>query len=452
MDAHEVNRVRAKLALYVADVFASVPRKDQRAKGDCYLRGLMLEGRRKSIQAMASRLPDGNEQNPQQFVNQSTWDPVPVQRRICERMLPLITPMAWVIDDVSLPKDGRMSVAVAPQYCGALGKRANCQVAVSVHAASDTASCPLQWRLFLPKEWDADTDRRTVTRTPPEITHREKWRLALDMLDTLADWGMRLPAVVADAAYGTNAHLLAGLAERGIDYMLAVRADASAHPFNVHPVAPDRKGPVGCWLQPRYRHRAPSVAALAADLGQEAFTSLTWRQGLRGQLRSRFAAVRVRPAGRRAPDPGCLLGRTGLVGRHPARLLAADRVARRRRGSHRILAVQPAGRHPDHRPGPSGQSPLAHRARLPRTQARPGPGPLRRPVLARLAPPHRPHDCRPCLPHRTTSGPKSTHTGLTLYRTLDALQGILRCGTGICTTCQQPLPSGVCRTSRSRKT
>ncbi|CDR17624.1 transposase [Streptomyces iranensis] len=138
-----MNRVRAKLALYVADVFASVPRKDQRTKGDCYLRGLMLDGRRKSIQAMASRLPDGIEQNLQQFVNQSTWDPVPVQRRICDRMLPLVNPTAWVIDDVSLPKDGRMSVAVAPQYCGALGKRANCQVAVSVHAASDTASCPV---------------------------------------------------------------------------------------------------------------------------------------------------------------------------------------------------------------------------------------------------------------------------------------------------------------------
>ncbi|MEU3964788.1 IS701 family transposase [Streptomyces buecherae] len=303
MDAHEVNRVRAKLALYAADVFASVPRKDQRAKGDCYLRGLMLDGRRKSIQAMAARLPDGNEQNLQQFVNQSTWDPVPVLRRICQRMLPLVAPVAWVIEDVSLPKDGRMSVAVAPQYCGALGKRANCQVAVSVHAASDTASCPLQWRLFLPKEWDADTGRRTATRIPPEVTHREKWRLALDMLDTLADWGMRPPVVVADAAYGTNAHLRAGLAERGIDYVLAVRADVSAHPFDAEPAAPDRNGPIGCWPQPRYRRPAPSVAALAAGLGQEAFVSLTWRQGSRGQLRSRFAAVRVRPAGKAVERP-----------------------------------------------------------------------------------------------------------------------------------------------------
>jgi SRSO17 transposase len=90
VDAHEVERVRATLALFVADVFASVPRKDQRAKGDCYLRGLMLDGRRKSIQPMAERLPDGNEQNLQQFVNQSTWDPVPVRRRIAQRMVPLI--------------------------------------------------------------------------------------------------------------------------------------------------------------------------------------------------------------------------------------------------------------------------------------------------------------------------------------------------------------------------
>ncbi|MFB7421621.1 IS701 family transposase [Streptomyces sp. NPDC056121] len=303
MDAHEVNRFRAKLALYVADVFASVPRKDQRAKGDCYLRGLMLDGRRKSIQAMASRLPDGNEQNLQQFVNQSSWDPVPVQRRICERMLPLVNPTAWVIDDVSLPKDGRMSVAVAPQYCGALGKRANCQVAVSVHSASDTASCPLQWRLFLPTEWAADTVRRTATRIPPEAGHREKWRLALDMLDTLAGWGMRPPVVVADAAYGTNARFRAGLAERGIDYMLAVRADVTVHPFDAKPTTPDRKGPVGCWPQPRYRHPAPSVVALAAGLGQEAFTSLSWRQGSRGELRSRFAAVRVRPAGSAVERP-----------------------------------------------------------------------------------------------------------------------------------------------------
>lgn len=192
-------------------MFFQEARQRLRATGNRYLRGLRLDSRRKSIRAIASRLPDGNEQNLQQFVNQSTWDPVAVQRRFAERMLPLTAPTAWVIDDVAVPKDGRMPVAVAPQCCGALGKRANCQVAVSVHAVGDTASCPLQWRLFLPKEWVADTHRRTVTRVPPEAGHREKWRLALDMPDELAGWCMRPPVVVADAAYGTNARLRAGL-------------------------------------------------------------------------------------------------------------------------------------------------------------------------------------------------------------------------------------------------
>jgi SRSO17 transposase len=182
---------------------------------------------------------------------------------------------------VSVPKDGRMSVGVAPQYCGVLGKRVNCQVAASVHAATDIASCSLQWRLFLPKEW----------------------RLALDMLDTLAGLGMRPPVVVADAAYGTNAHLRTALSERGLAYVLAVRSDVSAHPFEAKPVAPARNGAIGRWPQPRYRQTAPSVAALAAALEQEAFTPLTWRHGSRGELRSRFAAIRVRPAGKAVKRP-----------------------------------------------------------------------------------------------------------------------------------------------------
>ncbi|MFI9019597.1 transposase [Streptomyces griseus] len=100
----------------------------------CYLRGPMLDGRRKSVQPMAERLPDGNMQALQQFVNQSPWDPRPVRRRIAERLSRAIRPEVWVIDDVSFPKCGTASVGVARQYCGALGKRANCQVAVSIHA------------------------------------------------------------------------------------------------------------------------------------------------------------------------------------------------------------------------------------------------------------------------------------------------------------------------------
>jgi SRSO17 transposase len=283
----------------VADVFASVPRKDQRAKSDCYLRGLMLDGRRKSIQAMASRLPDGNEQNLQQFVNQSTWDPVPVRRRIAQRMVPLIGPDAWAVDDVSFPKDGKMSVAVAPQYCGALGKQANCQVAVSVHAVSDAASCPLQWRLFVPQEWADDPARRRKTGVPEEIGHREKWRLALDTLDELAGWGLVPPLVVADAGYGQNADFRDGLERRSIGYVVAVRSDVTVHPHNAQPAAPAWSGN-GRRPQPRYRDKPTPVAALAAGQGRQAFTEVTWREGSRGPMHSRFLALRVRPAGVRS--------------------------------------------------------------------------------------------------------------------------------------------------------
>ncbi|MFI6684295.1 IS701 family transposase, partial [Streptomyces sp. NPDC050485] len=141
------------------------------------------------------------------------------------------------------------------------------------------------------------------TNIPPGVTHREKRRLALDMLDTLADWGMTPPAVVADAAYGTNGHLRAALNDRQLAYVLAIRADVTAHPFDAKPEAPARNGPIGCRPQPRYRHRAPSVAALAAGLEREAYTTLTWRQGSRGELRSRFAAARVRPAGKAVQRP-----------------------------------------------------------------------------------------------------------------------------------------------------
>lgn len=145
----------------------------------------MLDGRRKSIQPMAERLPDGNTQALQQLVNQSPWNPLPVQRWIARRLSEVITPQVWVIDDVSFPKCGRASAGVARQYCGALGKRANCQVAVSVHAATDTASCPLDWQLFLPREWTDEPGRCRRAGIPDDRVHQEKWRLALGLLDNV---------------------------------------------------------------------------------------------------------------------------------------------------------------------------------------------------------------------------------------------------------------------------
>jgi len=126
----QLRRIRTRLVTFAEDLFASIPRKDQRRWGQTYLRGLLLDGKRKSIQPMATRLAKGDpqadayalEQALQQFVNQSPWDPAAVRRRLAERMTAAIGPQAWVIDDTAFPKFGRWSVGVAPRYCGALGK------------------------------------------------------------------------------------------------------------------------------------------------------------------------------------------------------------------------------------------------------------------------------------------------------------------------------------------
>lgn len=138
---------------FAAGVFAGLPRSDQRATGLRYLRGLMLDGRRKSMQPMAQRLGVDHQQL-QQFLTSSTWDVIDVRRRSATTAVDLVDPQVWVVDDTGFPKDGKASACVARQYSGTLGKVANCQIAVSVHAATDTASAVLDWRLFVPESWD----------------------------------------------------------------------------------------------------------------------------------------------------------------------------------------------------------------------------------------------------------------------------------------------------------
>ncbi|MFD3809367.1 IS701 family transposase [Streptomyces sp. NPDC058619] len=296
MNLGEIEEVRGELAAFVAEVFASVLRKDTRGWGDCYLRGLMLDGRRKSIQPMAERLPDGDMQALQQFVNQSPWGHAEVLRAVALKTVPVVDPVVWVIDDVSFPKDGRMSVGVARQWCGALGKQSNCQVGVSLHAASDTASVPISWRLFVPAEWQDDTERRIRAGLPGEVGHREKWRLALDLIDEAVAWGLEPKVIVADAGYGQITAFRHGLAERGLDYVVAVRSDESAHPQAAAPTAPPWSGN-GRKPALRYRTKATSLQTLVTNGGRKTLRRATWRHGSKGPMRSRFRVLTVRPAG-----------------------------------------------------------------------------------------------------------------------------------------------------------
>jgi SRSO17 transposase len=155
----QLGRVRGRLQDFAGEMFEPLMRRDQRRWGEVYVRGLMLDGKRKSIEPMAARLEDGDEQCLQQFVNQSPWSADAVRERLARRMTAEIAPEAWVLDDTGFPKFGRMSVGVARQYCGALGKVGNCQVGVSISAVTSQASCPVDWRLYLPAEWDEDPRR-----------------------------------------------------------------------------------------------------------------------------------------------------------------------------------------------------------------------------------------------------------------------------------------------------
>jgi len=181
------------------------------------------------------------------------------------------------------------------QYSGTLGKIGNCQIGVSVNAAGEAASCPLDWRLFLPEAWDGDAERRAKAHLPAEERHRPKWQLALEMLDELHAWGLSAPVILADSAYGDISDFRLALEERELDYLVQVKGGTSAYADGVRrdisAYAGKGRRPV-----PRYREKPSSLKALALACKTQALKTVAWREGSDGQLRSRFLALPVRPA------------------------------------------------------------------------------------------------------------------------------------------------------------
>jgi SRSO17 transposase len=315
--AGDLEAQRAALIEFAAGMYRPLVRCDQRAKGEQYVRGLLLEGRRKSIQPMAARLPDGDEQGLQQFITDSPWEDEPVRRRLARRMTAEIEPEGWIVDDTGLPKDGRFSPGVAHQYCGALGKTANCQVLVSVNAASDRASCPLQWRLFLPASWDEDVERRRRARIPEEVRQVPKWQLALGIIDQLLEWGLPRRVVQADGGYGDITAFRTGLEERELEYVVQVKGVTSAQPADAVPVASEYQGR-GRPPVPRYPEKPVSLKDLVLAAGRRQVRTVGWRERDRGPLSSQFIALRVRPANDAQRDEDGVLPERWLLAEWPA--------------------------------------------------------------------------------------------------------------------------------------
>lgn len=314
--AADLEAQRTALIEFAAEMYQPLRRCDQRAKGELYVRGLLLEGRRKSIQPMAARLPDGDEEGLQNFITDSPWDDVPVRRRLARRMTAEIDPEGWIVDDTALPKDGRFSPGVAHQYCGTLGKTANCQSLVSVNAASDRASCPLGWRLFLPNSWDQDAERRCRARIPEEIRHVPKWQLALEIIDQLIEWGLPRQVVQADGGYGDTTLFRTALEDRGLEYVVQVKGVTSAQPADAVPVAPEYQGR-GRPPKPRYPDKPVNLRDLVLAVGQEQTRTVGWREGDRGPLASQFIAIRVRPANDAQRDQDGVLPERWLLAEWP---------------------------------------------------------------------------------------------------------------------------------------
>jgi SRSO17 transposase len=268
------------------------------------------------MQPMGGRLGVDYQQL-QQFVSSSPWPVEPVRRVLARKAIGVIGPEAWVIDDTGFKKDGTASPCVARQYSGTLGKIGNCQIGVSVHAVTDHASCPLDWRLFVPESWDdtcAETNedaaaiaaKRVKTQIPDSVRHRAKWELALEMLDELAVWGHRPPLICADAGYGEITDFRLGLTEREIPYVVAVKSSTSVYPADANPELMNYNGRGPRPRTTRYQQAPVSVKEIAGT--RETFTELTWRHGTKtspsntlAAMTSRFTAARIRPANRNIP-------------------------------------------------------------------------------------------------------------------------------------------------------
>jgi SRSO17 transposase len=262
-----------------------------------YLQGLLMDGGRKSIEPMADRIAGADVQSLRQFVGQSPWAVEEIQRLLAQKVVDwLAEPEVWMIDETSFPKAGKASVGVARQYCGALGKIANCQVAVSLHWSTCEASCPLAWRLYLPESWLETPARRAEGKIPEGIGYRSKNQLALDLVDQALAWEVpRLP-VVADSAYGNDFDFRAGLRKRGLQYAAAVEPSTKvwlSDPSQTPVAASKPTGRPRQYPALKDLPEAKTLLGIAKELPWQAWQNITWRQGTKGPMRSRFARVKV---------------------------------------------------------------------------------------------------------------------------------------------------------------
>src|ERR1700761_7440431 len=264
-------------------------RKTRRTWAPLYVRGLLGPSERKSLQPMAIQLGLGGHDQLQHFIASPAWDDGPLWTVLAQQADRMVGGPAavLVIADTALPKQGMLSVGVARQYCGQLGKKANCQALVSLTLAGQDVPVPVGLRLFLPEDWIQDPERCAAAGVPDEAgVSRSKGEIALAELDRLRAAGVRFGLVLTDAGYGASAGFRHGLDERGLRWAVGMPRNQKSYAPNVQLIPP-----TGRKRRPRPdQDPRPAEAVLA----ERTWRRVTWRHGTKGPLAARFAAVRVR--------------------------------------------------------------------------------------------------------------------------------------------------------------
>jgi SRSO17 transposase len=298
-----------RFAAYIEGLANAAGHEDRQVPLKNYCKGLLLPGERKSIEPMAARLDSENTQAMRQslhhLVAKAPWSDDLVLEQVRHSVLPAMQKhgpvVAWIVDDTGFPKKGKHWVGVARQYCGQVGKQDNCRVAVSLSVATWSSSLPIAYRLYLPKEWAEDSERREKTEVPGEVEFQTKPAIALDQIRAAVAASLDRGVVLADAAYGINTEFHDGLTELNLQYVMGVQSSMTVWEPGKQPLPAKPRGRMGRpprLLQRSTDHQPASVKQLAVSLPPTAFREITWREGTDRKLQSRFAAVRVRAAHR----------------------------------------------------------------------------------------------------------------------------------------------------------
>ena len=298
-----------RFAAYIEGLATAAGHEDRQIPLKNYCKGLLLPGERKSIEPMAGRLDPENIQPMRQslhhLVAKAPWSDEVLLEQVRNYVLPAMQKqgpvVAWIVDDTGFPKKGKHSVGVTRQYCGQVGKQENCRVAVSLSVTTWSSSLPIGYRLYLPKEWAEDAERREMTEVPEEVEFQIKPDIALDQIRAAVAANLDRGVVLADAAYGINTEFRDGLTELHLQYVVGVQSSMTVWEPGKQPLPAKprrRMGRPPRLLQRSTDHQPVSVKQLAMSLPPTAFREITWREGTDRKLRSRFAAVRARAAHR----------------------------------------------------------------------------------------------------------------------------------------------------------